>query len=182
MKKRIDSEESRINNLKKLRELHELRDKVYTGRVDSFHWDLTDCIDFHRSEKIVQQEESIPMLNSEYIVKSDYNYTIGAYVAVRPEGKDDASPFWIGKIVGVKANNSGTVNQLELHWLQPETKGGVYDFLYNLSFLQHSKESKKQAWKDVVSVDSVLSTFNGLTARSRLPVSVQKQLRQDDGE
>lgn len=43
--KRFCSEEERINDADKLIELHELRDFVFQERTDTFHWDLTQCVE-----------------------------------------------------------------------------------------------------------------------------------------
>lgn len=188
--KRINSEEYRINNLKKLRELRELKDRVFTPRTDRFHWDLSDCFelsDERRSrhegheDQDADVEEGSPqqrVISPAELVANDYEYATSSLVAVRSQ-QDDGAPFWLGKILTCKKDPHGKVSRLVLHWLQLDAGANLYDGRYTLSYLQPTRNSRRTAWKSDVSADSVMVNFERLTKRNRLPVAVQKHLRQD---
>lgn len=54
--KRLESEEGRINSSDKMIELHALRDFVFQDRVDSFHWDLPNCVESGPQQDVQQND------------------------------------------------------------------------------------------------------------------------------
>jgi len=187
--KRLDSEESRIGSTKKLRELHALRDEIFSKRTLPFHWDLTDCFEMitathpGRTTECEEDEELDPnMVAVPFVLNgltgSDYNYAINSYVAARTEDKDDGAHFWIGKVVELKNNAQGVICQLLLHWLQLEKGSDIYDGKYALSYLDANRRPGMTPWKSYVPADSVMENFSHLTRRGQLPVMVQKHLRE----
>lgn len=197
--RRFDSEESRINNTKKLRELVELRDHVFRARTDIFHWDLGECVELQSmtalnviqpSVQDADQEDSEDGSNArsepvavttEDLIRNDFTYEVNSYVAVQTDCSDGAA-FWLGKVSRVKHNGDGVVCEVQVHWLQLEQDGDTYEGKYSLSFLQGSSGSRKEPYKTYISADAVLVSFENMTVRGRLPVRVQKLLRTSENE
>lgn len=193
VKKRLESEEGRINNMTKLADLHDLMDDVYNPRVDNFHWDLTDCLELSGKCGAVrtnndqvggtgeeEQDARDVERQTEEILRNDYTYVRNSYVAVKSEQDDTTFNFWIAKVESSRTSGEERVSEIEVHWMDTQEKENPFDGKYLLSYIDSKKKAKKRAHKEWIPVESVLCNFENLTKRGRLPHLVKRQLR-DDG-
>lgn len=219
--KRLISEEGRINNENKMAELQELRDFVFSSRMDDFHWDLHSAVEIEHYRSYFSSPSSSGIDNdhhsavtapelattsahlpgpSAHSVPSEFfpststhnrvSYTKGFFVIVQidSDGGSSSEKFWLGKILDViLKNGENFAEKLIVHWFDSNKKLDALQCQYYPCYQTASREcssGKKVArkklevpWKDTIHTDTVLVTFEKLTTRNTLPLSVQKKLR-----
>lgn len=182
--KRLDTEQSRIENREKLRQLYALVEEVYNTSEDNFHWDLNTCAETQHQAFLNNVEEEI--LPVAQVVDNrigggdgagELDYDVNCFVAVRPEDVTPESPFWVGSIASITKNDNDQVTALNIHWYERGGTGSVYDTLYWPSYHDASSKKKRRPWRDDISPDTVLVSFEALTKRRRLPARVCAKLR-----
>ncbi|MEM9681301.1 MAG: hypothetical protein AAF901_13340, partial [Bacteroidota bacterium] len=182
---RLKSEETRINDSTKYKELHLLKDKVFEVREEPFHWDLSRCPELMNVKPYNQNEcksfEGINNRNEEHslvdsqfdVVENDYTYELNSFVAVRPEDTG-GTPFWIGKISKLYKNWEGKISALQVHWYVSIEHGNPFTGKYKASFIQ---TANRPPWADKAHSDSVILHLNKLNADGKLPSAIHKRLR-----
>jgi len=123
---------------------------------------------------------------------SRVSYVVGSFVAVQTD-EDSASPgsqtFWIGKVLDtVNQCGESYVKRLKVHWYdmarKEEPLQGQYHPCYNSSKSKVSCSGTRKVARrklqvpfvDMVDTDTVIVSFQNLTKRNTLPLSVQKKL------
>ena len=166
--KRLRSEEGRINSRQKMRDLFDLRDKIYTVRSDQFHWDLSSCIEL-RSWNAINDDGNHDLGEHEHEESNDYEYEINTFVALHESSQ--ARSFWVGRVVDVLSTS-----RLLVHWYEPPSSGDPYMSKYTASYIMDASRKRQVPWIDEVPGNSVISSFDSLTKSKTLPVAVRKQI------
>ena len=172
--KRIDSEESWINNVQKSNRLRILTEFVFQDRTDPFHRDVEKC--FERAtdnennsiEEAVNGDSSEPdeeqnntfydeeewpneVESSEQLETRQNMYSINSFVVVRSPNNHASCPFWVGKVVDTKISRDGRVSALTVHWYDVGKKKDVWEGSYYPCFITekspHSNISKRCSGK-----------------------------------
>ncbi len=182
----ITAAEGRIPCVQKVESLFSLRDKVFTDRVEPFHWDVDSCIELNQSalvrdgDGVSDHEDEIqPVSPVERSVNSEYRYELNSFVAVKTDRDNGDCTFWIGKINSIIKDSDDVVSKLTLHWFDKGASQDLYTAKYFPSYnnIKSKKPGKKTPMKDDVSVDSVIVHFKALTKKHQLPASVSQHLR-----
>lgn len=195
--KRINSLEGRINSTVKLNALLSLRDDVFRTREELFHWDLSTIVELNihavlRNDDLLQtpsQTDVTCLMTSDPspgthnpspltdVTRNDYNYNTNEFVAIKTQLQNGSESFGVGKVNKVLKEN-GIVTKLQVHWLEPYNSKNIYTAKYAPAKLFKGKKAVGP-WKDVVSTDSVIVTFQKLNNTRTLPSAVQRQLRSE---
>lgn len=110
VRKRIESEESRIKDAKKLPSLYELVGRMFITLGEPSHWDLDNadeqgCADHLEEDEMVHLERitedpaQMTIMSTDELVNKDLDYALGSYVAVKPNKNDNGAPFWVAKVL-----------------------------------------------------------------------------------
>lgn len=188
---RIMSEDSRIQNPDKFRDLLALRDEVYQDRSLNFHWDLAssvECGGADRTDEDYLNTEMCENVTNKALPaslsgppRSNYDYALSSFVAVRQTDSDERFGFWIGRIVDVYNGTEQIIHELSVHWYDFYSGSDPYVGKYRSLYLPNSstaKRSTSKPWVDRISVDSVLVSFDNLTSDRTLPTQVSRYLRE----
>lgn len=199
--KRINSVEGRINSTDKVKALLTLRDDVFRSREELFHWDVFNIVELNkqsvlRNEDLAtlpsqvppETDDTFPKISAPGADKStacappqatrnDYKYNTNEFVAIKTEVRNGSETFGIGKVNKVLKEN-GVVTKLEVHWLEPYNSKNIYTAKYAPAKLFKGKKAVGP-WRDIVSTDSVIVTFQKLNNTRTLPSAVQRQLRSE---
>ncbi len=183
----ITAAESRIPSTQKIDELLALRDKVFKERIESFHWDINQCVEMNpsyllRDNEVDSDGDDItigpPQATLEdRTVSNDYRYDLNTFVALKTDDNERDTPFWIAKVNKVHRNNDNIISRLTIHWFDKSGKKDVYNCKYFPSYNNITKKSSRTPMKDDVSVNAVLINFESLTKQNRLPAAVSQHLR-----
>ena len=182
----IDAAEARIPAVEKVDALLSLRDSVFRERTENFHWDLGQCVEMNQSNLLREDEieedaqDNIGLLasTSTAIVTNDYRYDLNTFVAVKTDGTEQESPFWIAKVNQVHVNEDDVINKLTVHWFDKSGNQCVFNSKYFPSYNNvRSKSVKRTPMRDDITVDSVIINFPALTKQHKLPASVSQHLR-----
>ncbi len=123
---------------------------------------------------------------------SRVTYSAASFVAVRTEENgisNQGKVFWIGKVLSTE-NESGETyaKKLKVHWYDATSKedplSSHYHPCYNTAKKQSTCGSTKkvarrklqQSFVDIIHTDTVIVSFQSLTKRHTLPLTVQKKL------
>lgn len=182
VKKRLESEEARINDVSKMRKLRDLVSRIYDSREISFHWSLSECFELTSvtANCTVQDQDDSCFRDDNKMQLScqDLEYSPNYFVAVRGANISEDMPFWIAQIRKVISNQRGRNEWLEVHWWELRTGNSVYTGTFYPSFIQTGRNNTRSAWVDVVPVESVYVTFPSLTSVNKIGTRVANKIRQ----
>lgn len=190
--KRFRSEETRINSTSKMRELRELRDHVYTTRLEAFHWNLRAVFELRGRHSRIEEgsvigrdaDQATQTLDPEHGApidedeiqeepRTDLEYKVSEFVAVVGEGCTDDLPFWLGKVKRVHKNCDGVVVRLTVHWYEVYNKKDAFNGKYAPSYFH----SSKKPWVQDVDVATVAASFAKLTRSRKIDTRAGKKIR-----
>ena len=170
---RFDSEEWRIRSSSKMNELHELRDQVFRSILEPLSWSLSQCIELpHLSQQNDSENCDDMNENEDESQQEHYDYHTNIFVAMRP--CDAKRGFWLAKILNIERNSSREV-PLQVHWYEPVQHIDPIDAKYRPSFIIHRRGA--QPWKDMISDNSVIVSFDSLTRSNNIPMQVRKAIQ-----
>lgn len=121
--KRLESEEGRINDAEKMITLHELRDFVFSSRVDQFHWDIQTSVETefcglftlkgsslssHSGTENPSQSNEVP-IDQEYAAAGNSNEVISSPVQSSIADEDCIQVETTGR-AETPANSRSTIN------------------------------------------------------------------------
>lgn len=191
----LESEECRINDHKRIKELFTLRDEVYSTRSIKFHWNLSRCVDWCNQQNVFLKDignekdgdpdsdnnnnDFEPCNETEPFsadMTSKFLYIKNSFVFVRSEAEDESLRLRIAKIIDTTSKDSVVVS-LNVHWCQPYSNSNWLTSRYAPTYQEERRSRFKKLWKDEISKDSVVVTFPSLQKSSELPASVQKSIR-----
>jgi len=178
--KRLQSEETRINDPAKMQKLRHLRDQVYQSRDISFHWNLREC--FELANSICRTDNTGEDYNAERDhhdraeAFQDLEYEINTFVVVKGEQQSVILPFWLGNIRNVVRSEAGNVSKLEVHWWELRKGTSAYSGSYAPSFIQ--KGNSSVPWVDLVPVESVHVNFHRLSSSNKIGTRTINKIRQ----
>lgn len=170
--------EERINSREKQESLEELRDKVYSPRVDTFHWNLDITFELNgdyipASVSSLGEGAERESCGEDENVGQDFFYAPNRFVAVKTT---ENCRFWIAQILRFIEGANG-VHQLEVVWYSATGRcSSPYAARYEKNIV--IEDGHSQPHRDTVSTDTVLCEFDSLTASNKLHVATQKSIRQ----
>ncbi len=185
----IEEAESRIGSVEKIDALLQLRDKVFKERVESFHWDLNNMVEWNSSVPLREEdddsengpeveEQELSISEDEEPAGRDYRYELNSFVAIKSEEEDNNNPFWIAKVICVHKNDQNIISMLTVHWFDKAGKQDIYNGKYFPSYNNIKKKGiKRSPMRDNVSTQSVIINFERLTKQNKLPAAVAQHLR-----
>lgn len=122
-----------------MREFLKLEDVVFEERSESFHWRMTNCLEYMyrgillretglESDYAFQEgtclvEETISYWKAgfndiEVLTNNSYKYNLNSFVAVKRDCKHHECPFWIGESFRTSEDDVKTVRSLQVHWFE----------------------------------------------------------------
>ena len=142
-----------------------------------------------------ERHESLTDASTSNEPLSRQDYTVGHYVLVRHDGPSSASNrnMWLGQIVSVNRESGRSyAHSLKVHWYDRSTSTNdgrdILQCTFNACYQQRVRKSKKtsksslsrqrldEPWMDTIHTDTVIVTFESLTKRRCLPLSVQSKV------
>ncbi len=138
-----------------------------------------------------EPRDSIKALKTSDKPASRFTYDAGSFVAVQPDDgtQGSSAQFWIGKVVSViKGKGETLVRELKVHWYSPSKEDEPLQSDYHPLYEAKTKKIKqgnsrkiarrdlKTPWIDQIDTDCILISFNSLTKKHCLPLSVKKKL------
>lgn len=170
--KRLVSEEVRIGDAQRMKELRDLVGTVYQNRTSKFHWDLTNTIETRRNRS---EEVGVLQQKNDTTAVGQYVYKVNQFVAVRHSEPTEKVPFWLGRISKVRIT-AGVITVLRVHWFEPSAGQDVYNSRYKqTNKTPHTK--RFTVWASEIPVESVMVTFDGLTSRNQISVETCKKIQ-----
>jgi len=125
---RLRSEETRVNSAAKMAELRNLRDEVYESREDPFHWNLHEAFELHGKHRTVGNVRSPSDADTDSddgistaadtIVRTDLEYEVNDFIAVRGEDCTSEMPFWLAKVREIHKNPDGVIFDITVQWYE----------------------------------------------------------------
>lgn len=176
--KRLDSEETRINDMGKMESLKALVDEIYQTQEKEFSWDQEEDIESKRqasNEKGVLEEDTVTNDISEL------DYEENTFVAVRQDEPCCDDLFWIGKISRVLRNENGKVEKLTVQWY--ERKPGEDSFTGKYRPSNKTPHGRRfTSWMSDIHPKSVSVTFPRLAEKFYLCSETKKKIRNNLGQ
>ena len=186
--KRLASVQGLMRRRRDVKDLQNLRRKVYRSRVQKFDWKLEQIPEMNGAyapgeAKLASKgdeegsdagDEAEHADNGEYMDDAlmDYAYTAGEFVAVIDEEGDHLG-FWITRVKEVREGADGVAEELEVTWFESQKTRGrsnPLDTRYEVA------TKKGKVWDGIVSVNSVCATCDSHTPTGFLYASTKKAI------
>ena len=179
----FEAVEERIRDARKMESLRNLRDRIYTRRVDPFHWDLSDSFETmgayirnSETQAVATEQESLDE-ELDAVLRDDADYLPGEFLAVKPV--DTQVPFWIAKLRSVDGVDMyGRAKTLIIRWYQAgEGESDAFLAKYTPA-LRQGQNGRSTIFEDSINVATVLLKFEKLTTGGKLHSNTGKRLRE----
>jgi len=107
------------------------------------------------------------------IVRTDLEYEVNDFIAVRGEDCTSEMPFWLAKVREIHKNPDGVIYELTVQWYEVYNGGDCFSGRYGPSHVGRSRK----AWVEDIHVDTVLVTFPRLTQSRTIGERVGTRVR-----
>ena len=169
----LNSVEERIRDPSKMEELRRLRNRVYTARSDSFHWDLDNSYEENGDYLNIQSHVSSgEELESD--AETYFNYDVGFFVVVKT-APQERSKFWIARILEKLGNNT-----ISVRWYIVKGQQDAFTGQYEVArrpIGNPQNRSEFIPYDDVIHSKMVLVYFESLTRDGSLRSQTQSAVR-----
>ena len=166
----LNSVEERIGDISKVRDLRDLRDRVYRRREVPFHWELGSTFeengDYQNASSVNSSDEEE---EGEADVGPKFEYEAGCFIAVKTN-RHESCKFWIARILRNYANGS-----LLVRWYI--VRGTQDEFTGQYEVAKRPLGSDFAPYDAVLDPKMVLVYFDSLSRKGTLRAQTQSALR-----
>lgn len=181
LNKCLNSMEERIRNSEKMNQLKALRDRVYSRRVDCFHWNLQECFEMNGCYSKQRNGTSVTWKNEgdDDSSAEDLDYAVNSFVAVKTS-RTDLSKFWIALVLDVSERNAlNQLNMLMIRWFSSRGESSdEFTSSYEPSLVFDPQKRRHVPFHDEIETSTVLVYFSSLTSQGFLRESTRNAIRQ----